>query len=503
MRLNSATSIILAVIFQLLFAITGKGQSIDTAKVTLGLKNESLSTAIKKIEQQSSFRFFYRDADIRPFSHLNLVPGTRTVKQTLEFLLQNTSLSFRQIEGNILLKRKGRQASYEIKGRVLKGLDKEPMSNASVFLSNTTIGNKTAGDGAFTLREVKPGKYILVTSIVGFETYSQTITVSDANITLPDIEPFPATIVLDEVSIHPKTTANWERNYNWFKDEFLGRSEIAKECKILNPDVLDLDYDETKSSLTASSSDFLDIENEALGYKIKYLLTNFTLVNRLSANYYLDYRGAVFFEEMIGTPAQEKHWQKRRYQVYEGSIMHFLRSAINNRIDEEGFRIQQFSIYSNPDRPSDSLINAKIKKFKLLNNARPDSLALWVKKSKLPKTFQTLMPFTLNEQDIIKTTKQPGQYSFGCENDGLYIAYSKTHHYHINYQLKYLDNSGNTENTLINFNAPCAFFNSSGVISNPNSLLFYGACAKKRVAELLPADYETPESEGRLLFFLR
>src|SRR5260221_10336533 len=165
MRLNSATSIILVVIFQLLFAITGKGQSIDTAKVTLGLKNESLSTAIKKIEQQSPFRFFYRDADIRPFSHLNLVPGTRTVKQTLEFLLQNTSLSFQQIEGNILLKRKDRQASYEIKGRVLKGLDKEPMSNASVFLSNTTIGNKTAGDGAFTLREIKPGKYILVTSI--------------------------------------------------------------------------------------------------------------------------------------------------------------------------------------------------------------------------------------------------------------------------------------------------------------------------------------------------
>ncbi len=91
----------------------------------------------------------------------------------------------------------------------------------------------------------------------------------------------------------------------------------------------------------ASSSDFLKIENEALGYRIKYLLTYFKMDNRLSANFHLDYKGSVFFEEMVGTPSQERRWQKRRREVYEGSIMHFLRAAVKNDIEKDGFRVQQ------------------------------------------------------------------------------------------------------------------------------------------------------------------
>jgi hypothetical protein len=499
MRTRLSIAVLLIITFQLLFTITGEGQSIDTTKVTLGLKDESMATAIRRIEQQSSFRFFYRNKDIRVLTHLNLIPGTRTIEQTLEALLQNTFLSFRQMNNNILLEHKDQQTYYEIKGRVVISLDKNPVANASVFLSNATIGDKTANDGTFTLNNVKPGKYKLVVSIVGFEAFSQALEVNNSNTALPDIEISPKPILLDEVSIHPKTNANWERNYGWFKDEFLGKSDIAKDCKILNPDVVDLDYDEATNTLTASSSDFLEIENDALGYKIKYLLTSFTLENRLSANFHLDYKGSVFFEEMKGTPSQEKHWQKRRYQVYEGSIMHFLRSAISNRMEKEGFRVQQLAIYDNPERPSDSLINARIKFYKELksqSDIQLDSLSFWVKESKLPKTFQKLMPFPLNEQDIIKTTGRPGQYAFGCDDDGLYIAYNKNHHYHINDQLKYLDNRSNTENTLINFSSPYAFFNSNGVISNPNCVIFYGAWSKKRVAELLPIDYETPEDNG-------
>ncbi len=493
---SSLSVTVLIVALQLLLTVTVKGQSIDTAKVTLGLKDESLEKAIKKIEQQSSFRFFYRDADVRPLTHLNLTPGTYTIKQTLDTLLQNASLSFRQINSNILLEHKDQQVYYQIKGRVINGGDKSPATNVSVFLSNTTIGDKTANDGTFTLQNIKPGKYNLVISIIGFETFSRVLEVDHGNITLPDIEIFPKTIVLAEVTIHPRTTLNWERNYDWFKEEFLGKMDIAKECKILNPDLLDISYDEATSTLTASSSDFLNIENEALGYRIKYLLTYFKMDNRLSANFHLDYKGSVFFEEMIGTPSQERRWQKRRHEVYEGSIMHFLRSAIKNQMEKDGFRIQQLANYPNPERPPDSLINARIKfysELKSQSERQLDSLSFWVKRSKLPKTFQKLMPYPLTEQEIIKTTDRPGQYALSCDNDGLYLAYNKHHRYHISDQLKYLDNRSNTENTLINFGSPNIFFDSSGIISNPNCIIFYGAWSRKRVAELLPIDYETPE----------
>ena len=193
---------------------------------------------------------------------------------------------------------------------MVNGDDNAPLTNASVFLSNTTIGDKTGKNGSFKLSSIKPGKYYFVVSVLGFETYRQTILVDSGNITLPDIKLFQKTILLNEVSIHSKTIANRERNYTLFKDEFLGKSNIARECVILNPEILDIDYNETTNILTASSSDFLLIENPVLGYKIKYLLTDFTFYNKLFEKYYLDYKGFVFFEEMDGTPAQKKYWQK-------------------------------------------------------------------------------------------------------------------------------------------------------------------------------------------------
>ncbi len=186
MRGSLSLTFLLIVVLLLLFTITVKGQSIDTAKVTLGLKDESLEKAIKKIEQQSAFRFFYRDAYVSQLTHLNLTPGIYTIKQTLDSLLQNAPLSFRQINSNILLEHKDQQVYYEVKGKVVNGFEKSPAANVSVFLSNTTIGDKTANDGTFTLQNIKPGKYNLVVSFVGFETYSREIEVNHSNIILPD-----------------------------------------------------------------------------------------------------------------------------------------------------------------------------------------------------------------------------------------------------------------------------------------------------------------------------
>src|SRR5258708_36765582 len=98
MRVSLVKAILLIAVIQLLFVKSGKGQSITSEKVKVGMEDESLETAIKKIEQQSVFRFFYHDADIRPLAHLNLKEETRTIEQTLVALLENTDLRFRQIE---------------------------------------------------------------------------------------------------------------------------------------------------------------------------------------------------------------------------------------------------------------------------------------------------------------------------------------------------------------------------------------------------------------------
>ncbi len=386
-------------------------------------------------------------------------------------------------------------AQLTVKGRVLNKTDDKPVSNANVFLSNATIGSKTADDGTFILSNIKPGKYELVVSIVGFESYKKSITVENNDIELTDIALFPKTVALKEVSIKYHKDPNREKYYGWFKEEFLGTSQQAQDCKILNSDVLDLDYDEAGHKLTASSYDFLEIENDALGYKIKYLLNNFSFENKDEKKIY--YEGPVLFEELKGSPAQERRWKKNREDVYENSPMHFLRAAASDRIKEEGFRVQEYSVYANPQRPSDSLINVRISYYKSLKNqgiSERDSLSYWSKKLKLPKIVYKLQTSPLSKKDIVKSTDKPDQYILSRNNNWLYVAYNKNHHFHINDKISYLYNKNNTDNTLIKFTIPEAVFNSQGILFNPYSVTFYGVWGKNRVAEMLPIDYEPPKN---------
>jgi TonB-dependent SusC/RagA subfamily outer membrane receptor len=247
-------------------------------------------------------------------------------------------------------------------------------------------------------------------------------------------------------------------------------------------------------TLTAQSVDFLIIQNNALGYRIKYLLSDFTLNSYdQNAKQFL-YEGSVLFEELKGTPSQEEQWKKRRQEVYANSSTHFLRAALNNKLSQEGFNVLRF--LTNPERPADSLINTKIKVFTVLKDEHPyrDSLSFWIKKSKLPKLLPRQVPVSLTSEDIIQKTNKQGLYAFGCGNDALYVIYNKTHQFNPA-SLIHLYDKNNTSSTLVFFNAPFAFFNSDGAITNPRSLTYTGVWANKRLVELLPVNYEPQQTE--------
>jgi len=383
-------------------------------------------------------------------------------------------------------------AQVVITGRVLNQANTKPVANASVFLNNTTLGDQTTADGTFTVHNVKPGKYDLVISIIGFETYEQPIVVGYNNLDLHDITVFPKAIGLSEVKIKSHKDPHLAADLEMFKREFLGTSVRARECTILNPQVLDVEYNDTTSAITASSDDFLDIENDALGYHIKYKLTKFLLQVNDGNRKNVSFQGPVFFTEMKGTLSQQNTWEINRQNAYYNSPMHFLRAALADRLDQEGFRVQQYAIYANPDRPVDSLVNAKIKFYKTLASPTPDqkdSLSLWVKRSKLPQILEKLMPWPLSKRDFVETTSQPGVYLLNCANDGLYVDYNKSRHYRISDNTNYIYNDYNTENTLVKFNGSNALFDGNGTILNLGSTTFLGVWSKNRVAELLPYDY--------------
>jgi lipopolysaccharide export LptBFGC system permease protein LptF len=97
MRVSVVVTLIMLTTLQVLLATSTKGQDMRKEKVTVGLNHEGLVSGLKKIEQQTSLRFYYRRSDVQTLPNINLTTDTRTVEKTLEELLKNTGLTFSKI----------------------------------------------------------------------------------------------------------------------------------------------------------------------------------------------------------------------------------------------------------------------------------------------------------------------------------------------------------------------------------------------------------------------
>lgn len=346
-------------------------------------------------------------------------------------------------------------AQLKITGKVINMTDTKPVPNASVFLNNAQVGNKTADDGTFTLSNVKPGKYDFIISVVGYETYTYSVQVNNTNVDLGTISIIPKTFQLNEVKIRPDP--NRERYYAIFRRQFLGLSENAEQCKILNSDVLDFDYDESSFVLKVSSHDFLEIENKTLGYHIRYKVTSFIYDAMMSSLYS---EGMSTFENMKGSERQQRKWNKRRQEAYLGSPMHFYRSIIKDSLTSENFVVMRLIRKPNPNYKGGP------------NN----------------KYLQTLVNKPLERAEFFKTTDQAGIFAVGY-TDCLYIMYTKKGQDPSNNVYKPL-NMPNNATTIASFDEPNAFFDSNGIIISPHAIIYEGDWGIGRVAEMLPVDYE-------------
>lgn len=206
MRISGIVTIILLTTFQVLFATSGKGQSMVTEQVTIGLQHESLSTGLKKIEQQTPLRFYYRKADVKPLTNLSLPIASRTVQATLNELLRNTFFSFRQIDRNILLERNNHEIEYTINGRIV-GIDRQAVQFATVSIVQANIHKSifttmTDTAGNFKLTANKEGDYLIKVSAIGMDSLSVAFTLGDIKVIhLPDITLTTSTKQLKEVVI--------------------------------------------------------------------------------------------------------------------------------------------------------------------------------------------------------------------------------------------------------------------------------------------------------------
>lgn len=196
MRRSCMILLVLLLSATLLTANSTNGQDIETTEVSIGMTKEPLLTGLKKIEQQTVFRFAYMQSVLTDFSNISLPVKKRSVKETLELLLKGTGLSYTVSKNSIGIYRKqvaatGNEEDYPatgnivtadtaIRGRITDSTG-NPLAGASIALEGTNYRTATDKDGMFSLTGLKPGRYRLVATFLGFEPGAVSITIPQEN----------------------------------------------------------------------------------------------------------------------------------------------------------------------------------------------------------------------------------------------------------------------------------------------------------------------------------
>jgi hypothetical protein len=387
------------------------------------------------------------------------------------------------------------QQSYTLSGLV-KDKRGEPLPGAGVYVSGYKIATVTNNNGTYTL-PLKPGNYDILVQLIGYKTLNKNIIISDKAVKL-DLILEESVTQLNEVTIKPDP--NREHYIAMFKDFFIGTTPNAEQCKLVNPNVLIIDYDKDEGKLTVKTNQFLIIENKALGYRIKYLVNNFEYDSRTRIIYY---EGFPYYEDIKGSGRKKKIWEQKRLTAYLGSPQHFFRSIYKNRAAEEGYIINKLITQPNLDKPSDSTINANIKRLtktqdgltRTITISYGDSLSYWVRKKNLPASMSILSRSPIAQDTLVHLEdKSIKSINF---TDKLYIVYTKEREDHsfanrIGQSIGRPLDMPDYQISTITLQVRPVYFYENGAIYNPRSMLYSGYWAWEKIADSVPMDYLPP-----------
>ncbi|WP_250435601.1 carboxypeptidase-like regulatory domain-containing protein [Hanstruepera flava] len=243
--------------------------------------------------------------------------------------------------------------AQEISGVIIDNNSKQPIEGASVYFDNTTIGVISNSDGAFTIPFDESINTPLVISFLGYK--KQVISNYNKDVALK-IELKENLNTLNEVVIGSKDSWSREKKLEQFKLQFLGFSSNSLSCKILNEDDITLRYLEDDNLLVANAKRPIRIRNSNLGYDIEYDLQDFEIqyeissgslkINTVSSVFY---SGTTFYK----SNKANRKTIKRRQKAYYGSMLHFMRSLLYDKLEDNKFTL----LYEEKVVPAENFIS--------------------------------------------------------------------------------------------------------------------------------------------------
>jgi hypothetical protein len=228
--------------------------------------------------------------------------------------------------------------AQQINGVVLDQETALPIDYASVFFDGTFVGTTTDENGGFELDVSKYKSRPLSISAVGYHSITNSKFLPGESMVL---RLSPKVFELDEVVVSTKSLVRKRRAcMRIFKNEFLGRTNNAGLCHILNEEDISFNYNSDQDTLRAYASKPIHIRNLALGYDISYHLDRFEYVRRKQTTLYI---GSIIFNSDLAEDEESlQKYERRRAYAYTGSSKHFFRALWNNSLEREGFLVSNY-----------------------------------------------------------------------------------------------------------------------------------------------------------------
>jgi len=349
----------------------------------------------------------------------------------------------------------------DMDGVTLDGIvvDKEsgdPLEDAHVFLAGSMRGTTTDAEGRFELRDVRKGAQRLYASMLGYEPqffdlFLQTDTTYTFAFRLP-----PQVIERPGIVVEAERDPGWHKRLARFETLFLGSSEWADSCTIQNPEALRF---ESKwwGKFTARAVEPLVVINRALGYRVQYFLDEFEASGGV-----IRWDGEPLFAPLDpANPSEADRWRANRQQAYYGSLRHFLRALLQDRVREE-----EFSMYRLP----------RAGMFRSVGQA--------------DRFLATRDAILSVDEDSVYHLNFRGRLEVIYKGESESPAYTTW--------LRESRRTRGVQTSQIELNDPPVRVDRDGKIVEPYGATVYRYFAFERLAELLPIDY-TPEQVSALV----
>jgi len=224
--------------------------------------------------------------------------------------------------------------SSVVRGRVLDAETNAPLSDTHAFIVQSMNGTVTDSTGQFRLDEVSPGAKRLYVSRVGYANKSLRFHPTPGRTDIFTVRLEPKVLKTPPVTVSADRDKEWYERLDHFKELFIGASGHAEKCTLVNPNVLRFE-EKWWGKFKAWAEKPVIIENRALGYRLTYFLKEFE-----ESGPVVRWDGEPLFEPLTPTDSsQAVRWRRNRQEAYRGSLRHFLRALIDDRLKEEQFEL--------------------------------------------------------------------------------------------------------------------------------------------------------------------